>query len=108
MTGRSAEIEAAGFSMTVSDFERSKRFYCEGLGFKTGRERVSVAEEGSIQQKSLVGIPTARLRTCFMSRPYMRLEIKTCEEPKTYGDGQSKPTNQTGLNALYFACATAE
>jgi glyoxylase I family protein len=82
--------------MCVSDVERSKRFYCDGLGFrqvvafKVGNEVGPTMEvEGEIV-----------LNSVFIRRDGVSIELLGFESPPHHGDGKRRPMNHLGLTHL--------
>ena len=96
------EIETIAFSITVSDFDRSRRFYGEGLGFKLGPQQTTEFAAGSEDAKDMNLPGGVKLSSCFAWRAQMRLEILSYTQPAPVA-GDVKPPNQTGMNALHFA-----
>jgi glyoxylase I family protein len=80
----------------VSDVERAKRFYCDGLGFnqiiafKVGNEVGPTMEiDGEI-----------RLNSVFIRRDGVSIELLGFESPPHQGSGERRPMNQLGLTHL--------
>ena len=96
------EIEPVAFSITVSDMERSRRFYSEGLGFKLSPPQTAEFAAGSEDAKDLNLPSGAKLSSCFAWRAHMRLEILCYTQPAPVA-GDVKAPNRTGMNQLHFA-----
>jgi len=79
----------------VSDLERSIRFYCEGLGF-------AVAESHSVGEEfgKLMELDAVALRSQFIRREAMAIELLHFTSPATTGDGGRRPMNALGLTHL--------
>lgn len=82
--------------LCVSDIERSKRFYCDGLGFKqviafkVGTEVGPIMEiDGDISVNSV-----------FIRRDGVSIELLGFEFPPHQGDVKRRPMNQLGLTHL--------
>ena len=103
----SNDIETISVSIAVSNLERSKRFYSEGLGFDIGVQQSFDIPAGSEDAKNM-GLPGgAKLSSCFASREHMRIEMIGFTEPQPYA-GDVKPPNRTGLTALHFRVTDAQ
>ncbi len=82
--------------MCVTDIERSKRFYCDALGFKptiafkVGNE---VGRTMEIQGEIV-------LTSAFIRRDGVSIELLGFETPAIHGDGKRRPMNHLGLTHL--------
>jgi glyoxylase I family protein len=81
----------------VSDLERSLRFYCDALGFE-------VAESHDIGNEfaALMELDAVRLRSQFIRRGDIAIELLGFAEPQPTGDGSRRSINALGLTHLSF------
>lgn len=79
----------------VSDLERSLRFYCEALGFSPAESHVIGDEFGRLME--LDGV---ELRSQFVRRDGMAIELLHFSSPEPVGDPDRRPMNQLGLTHL--------
>ncbi|HXQ60380.1 MAG TPA: VOC family protein [Acidimicrobiales bacterium] len=79
----------------VSDLERSMRFYCEGLGFSAAESHTVGEEFGPLME--LDGVA---LRSQFVRRDGMAIELLHFTSPPQSGDGVRRPMNALGLTHL--------
>jgi catechol 2,3-dioxygenase-like lactoylglutathione lyase family enzyme len=79
----------------VSDLERSLRFYCEALGFAPAESHVIGDEFGRLME--LDGVA---LRSQFVRRDGMAIELLHYTSPEAIGDPDRRPMNQLGLTHL--------
>ncbi|HLJ08089.1 MAG TPA: VOC family protein [Acidimicrobiia bacterium] len=79
----------------VSDLERSLRFYCEALGFAPA-ESHSVGPEFA----ALMELEGVALRSQFIRRDGVAIELLHFSSPSTTGDPVRRPMNQLGLTHL--------
>jgi len=79
----------------VSDLERSLRFYCEALDFAPAESHAVGAEFGRLME--LDGVV---LRSQFVRRDAMAIELLHFTSPDPIGDGARRPMNQLGLTHL--------
>jgi lactoylglutathione lyase len=93
-------VTPASFShlgICVSDLERSRRFYCEGLGFEeVGAHRVS--EEFA----SLMEVPRVAVDSAMLARDGVTVELLGFRSPGHTGEPVRRPMNQLGLTHLSF------
>jgi len=94
------------WSITVSDSQRSIRFY-EALGFRHCGHATQTVEPDNFMAKVL-GLPKAKSRVDYMARSDTRLELMSFEDPKTFREGALKPANRTGPNAMHFGVGDAD
>ena len=80
----------------VSDIGRSRRFYCEGLGFK---EVAAFKVAGEVGKTMEIGGEIA-LDSVFVRRDGVSLELLDFETPRTQGEAKRRPMNQLGLTHL--------
>ena len=81
----------------VSDLDRSLRFYCDGLGF----ERVRSHEVGGEFAK-LMELDGVALRSCFIRRDGVSVELLHFDSPGHVGNRTRRPMNELGLTHLSF------
>ena len=74
----------------VTDLARSKRFYCELLGFTFDRE-INPPDEGSAQLMSLT--PPLGMTACYLVRDGLMLELLHYS-----ADGQTRPYRARAMN----------
>ncbi len=79
----------------VSDLERSLRFYCEALDFAPAESHAVGDEFGRLME--LDGVV---LRSQFVRRDAMAIELLHFTSPDPIGDGARRPMNQLGLTHL--------
>jgi len=81
----------------VSDLERSRRFYREGLGFEeVGTHRVG--EEFA----SLMEVPGVDVDSAMLARDGVTVELLGFRAPGCVGEPVRRPMNQLGLTHLSF------
>lgn len=99
MSNLQDELTVASITVCVSDLEKSKRFYCEGLGFTAGvaRENVLPVAVGS-QGWGMTS--DAKLRGVFISRPDYAMRLISFDDPKPIGGSDQKPLNHIGPRAM--------
>lgn len=81
----------------VADLERSVRFYCEGLGFEGGESHEVGPEFGALME-----IEGVKVRSQFLRREHLAIELLYYEAPGHIGEPQRRPLNQLGLTHLNF------
>jgi catechol 2,3-dioxygenase-like lactoylglutathione lyase family enzyme len=79
----------------VSDLDRSMRFYCEALGFERA-EAHAVGDEFA----RLMELDGVSVRSQFLRRPGMAIELLQFNAPEVTGDGIRRPMNQLGLTHI--------
>jgi catechol 2,3-dioxygenase-like lactoylglutathione lyase family enzyme len=79
----------------VTDLERATRFYCEGLGF-------TVAESHRVggEFDRLMELEGVELRSQFVRRDAIALELLAFSSPEVVGDGERRGMNRIGLTHL--------
>jgi glyoxylase I family protein len=92
-------FKAINWTLTVSDLERSTRFYCDGLGFAQGKS----AERGD-EVAPIMELPSCKVKIRYLDRSDTRLQLVEFLEPAVIGSGERKPSNQLGPHMLAFAC----
>jgi len=80
----------------VSDLERSRAFYRDGLGF---REVSRLAIDGA-PTSQLMGVDDIELRCAFLERDGVRLELMYFQRPGCEGDGAGTTPLRRGLTHL--------
>ena len=85
------------FGICVSDLERSLRFYCEALGFVPA-ESHQIGREFA----PLMELDDVVLRSQFIRREGVAIELLGFEVPGPTGAGVRRPINQLGLTHLSF------
>jgi catechol 2,3-dioxygenase-like lactoylglutathione lyase family enzyme len=81
----------------VSDLERSVRFYRDALGFEPVQEHRVGAEFAVLME-----LDDVALRSCFVRRDGVSIELLHFDEPGHRGDPTRRPMNQLGLTHLSF------
>ena len=81
----------------VSDLARSRRFYCEGLGFEPTQLHEVGAEFGRLME-----IEGVSVRSQFLRRDSLLVELLFYESPGFVGPAERRPVNQLGLTHLNF------
>jgi lactoylglutathione lyase len=79
----------------VSNLERSRRFYCEALGFVVAESHTVGDEFGRLME--LDGVA---LRSQFVRRDGISIELLHFSSPDPIGDPVRRPMNQIGLTHL--------
>jgi lactoylglutathione lyase len=79
----------------VSDLERSTRFYCEALGFAAAESHAVGEEFGPLMELENVAV-----RSQFLRRDGMSIELLHFGSPEASGDGGRRPMNRLGLTHL--------
>ena len=85
------------FGVCVSDLDRSTRFYVEALGFEP-----TVAHDVGPEFGGLMEVDGARVRSQFLQRDGVSMELLRFDAPGHTGDGERRPVNQLGLTHLCF------
>ena len=83
----------AHIGICVSDLERARRFYRDGLGFK----EVAKLETSSPPTRQLLKMKDASLRAVFVERDGLRIELLYFEQPACFTGELPRPYNQVGL-----------
>jgi len=84
--------------LCVGDLERSRRFYCEGLGFRE-LSRLEVEGEAS---DTLLELEDSVLEAIYLERDGLRLELLHYPSPGAEGDGAARAMNARGFTHLSF------
>jgi catechol 2,3-dioxygenase-like lactoylglutathione lyase family enzyme len=87
--------------LCVSDLARSRRFYCEGLGFSEAL-RLEFAGEPSA---TLLGVPDVSFVALYLRRDGLLLELLHYAQPGATGDGAPRAMNALGLTHLSLRVA---
>jgi len=87
--------------LCVSDVERSRRFYCEGLGFREA-SRLEVKGEPSDTLLELEGV---ELEAVYLLRDGFCLELLHYRAPLAVGEAAPRAMNALGLTHLSFRVA---
>jgi glyoxylase I family protein len=85
------------FGVCVSDLARSLRFYVEALGFEPGG-----SHEVGPEFAGLMEVDGARVRSKFLRRDGVSMELLHFDEPGHAGEGRRRAMNQLGLTHLCF------
>ena len=101
------DVRMTVWTICVADIEESTRFYCEGLGFTEGKSVANTIEPGSDMAKAF-NVSHGNVRSRFLSRPDINLELVCFSEPKPIGGRGRKPTNQIGPRSMIFTCSDAK
>lgn len=79
--------------ITVASLERSRTFYCDGLGF----EPVTRFGANSESSARLCEIENMELECLFIERDGVRIELMEFKHPGHVGEPTCRPMNQLGL-----------
>ena len=85
------------FGICVSDLDRSLTFYCEALGFGPAESHQIGSEFARLMELDEVS-----LRSQFIRREGMAIELLSFAEPAPFGESVPRPINQLGLTHLSF------
>ena len=97
------EIVASHFGISVSDMERSRRFYVEGLGFSLGSFGESGTTEDDRRIAQLVSITgDVAFAGQFLSKGAVRIELIHFQTPGPFGPTTAREMNQLGLTHMSF------
>jgi len=86
----------AHLGICVSDLERSRRFYRDGLGFK----EVARLHTDSAPTSQLLKLPNTDLHAYFLERDGLRIELLYYASPGCTAGERPRPMNQVGLTHL--------
>ena len=86
----------AHVGICVSDLERSRRFYRDGLGFR----EVARLESSSAPTRRLLQMPDASLQGVFLERDGLRIELLYFASPGAKAGPRPRPLNLLGLTHL--------
>ena len=86
----------AHVGICVSDLERSRRFYRDGLGFK----EVARLQTGSAPTRQLLQMKDVDLHALFLERDGLRIELLHYARPGSTAGERPRPMNQLGLTHL--------
>ena len=86
----------AHIGICVSDLERSRRFYRDGLGFK----EVAKLETSSGPTRQLLQMKDVDLRAAFLERDGLRIELLYYARPGSVAGERPRPMNQLGLTHI--------
>ena len=92
MTDGNDGIRASHVGICVRDLDAAVRFWVDGLGFTSSASFDVGAEFGPLME-----VDTPTLRSQFIERDGIRLELLFFAEPGTLGSGDRRPVNQVGL-----------
>jgi len=90
--------KASHFGLCVSDLERARAFYCDGLGF-TELSRMTFGDPGT---QRLLELPGARLEAVYLRRDGWTLELLHFPRPGTHLADGPRAMNRAGLTHLSF------
>ena len=82
----------------VSNLERSRAFYCQGLGFQEAGE---LEVEGA-PVDTLLALSGTQLHAVYLERDGTRIELLHFREPGAIGDAAPRAMNALGLTHLSF------
>jgi lactoylglutathione lyase len=82
--------------LCVSDAERAKRFYCDGLGFKPG----PAFKSGNEVRPMMEVEGEINLNSIFIRRDGVSIELLEFEAPAIQGDAKRRPMNLLGFTHL--------
>lgn len=83
----------AHIGICVSDLERSRFFYRDGLGFK----EVARLQTSSAPTRQLLNMKDVDLRALFLERDGLRIELLWYARPGATAGERPRPMNQLGL-----------
>jgi lactoylglutathione lyase len=86
----------AHIGVCVSDLERSRRFYRDGLGFK----EVARLETSSGPTRQLLQMKDVDLHAAFLERDGLRIELLYYARPGASAGERPRPMNQLGLTHM--------
>jgi catechol 2,3-dioxygenase-like lactoylglutathione lyase family enzyme len=86
----------AHVGICVSDLERSRRFYRDGLGFK----EVARLQTSSGPTRQLLQMKDVDLRALFLERDGLRIELLHYPRPGTTAGERPRPMNQLGITHI--------
>src|SRR3974390_3146874 len=92
-------------TLSVSDFEKSARFYCEVFGFRQG-EVLAHGADSDVNPlfAEMYQLPRAKAIGCGIWRPDMILRLQQWQEPLPERASEPRPVNRIGYDALCFIC----
>ena len=90
-------IAFSHLGICVDDAEASMRFYCDALGFEPAEAFTVGAEFGQLMEIDDVG-----LRSQFLTRDGVRIELLYFDSPGHEGGPARRPINKLGLTHLSF------
>lgn len=85
-------VRASHVGICVRDLDAALRFWSDGLGFT-----VAAAFDVGPEYGPLMEVAAPRLRSQFLERDGIRLELLHFAEPGTLGTRERRPVNQVGL-----------
>jgi len=85
------------FGICVADLDRSLRFYCDALGFVPAE-----SHEIGNEFARLMELDRVELRSQFIRREEVAIELLGFAEPAPVGDPVRRPINRLGLTHLSF------
>lgn len=83
--------------ITVSDVDRSLRFYCDALGFEEAESYGIGADFAGLME-----LADVKLRSQYVRKEGTSIELLGFAEPQPVGDGARRPVNRLGINHLSF------
>ena len=86
----------AHIGICVSDLARSRRFYCDALGFK----EVAKLQTSSAPTHQLLKMADVDLHALFLERDGLRIELLYYVRPGATAGERPRPMNQLGLTHL--------
>jgi catechol 2,3-dioxygenase-like lactoylglutathione lyase family enzyme len=86
----------AHVGICVSDLERSRRFYRDGLGFK----EVARLQTSSPPTRQLLQMKDVELHAAFFERDGLRLELLHYPRPGVTAGERPRPMNQLGITHI--------
>lgn len=98
-----SDVRVSHIGICVADVERSLRFYCDGLGFEAA-DAHDVGEEFG----RLMELDGVALRSRFVRRDGLSLELLCFERPGHVGEPERRPMNQLGFTHLSLRVADVD
>jgi lactoylglutathione lyase len=88
-------ISVSHVGICVSDLDRSLAFYRDGLGFSP-----TMAHTVGAEFAKLMEVDGVALRSQFVARDGLTIELLAYDSPGVTGDGSRRPMNQLGLTHI--------
>jgi catechol 2,3-dioxygenase-like lactoylglutathione lyase family enzyme len=89
--------------IVVRNLDRAVAFYRDGLGFAVAEAWPVGSEFGTLME-----IDGVALRSQFLRRDELAIELLCYDEPGFVGDGERRRVNQLGVNHLCFRVADVD
>src|SRR3974390_1625118 len=107
MTNLQDGLQRIATQISVSDLERSTRFYCEGLGFAEGPSSGVFPPAPDSEIPKMLGLPGGcTFQNRHLLRPDGGLEMVQLHQPEPHRERMPRLTN-VGAKGLLFNCRDA-